>query len=95
ALPRVARRLAGGLARFDDAGLDRAVTGTAPFTRRLADRLGRVDDLGVDGLVRWLVGGARRLGELARRPQTGMVHQYYAQAVVALGAAVLLLLLMG
>jgi hypothetical protein len=29
--------------------------------------------------------GIRRLGDLARRPQTGQQHQYYAQGVVAIG----------
>jgi hypothetical protein len=56
--------------------------------------LARVDDTYVDGLVRRLAVAARRLGDLARRPQTGLVHQYYAQAVAVLGAAVLLLLLL-
>jgi NADH-quinone oxidoreductase subunit L len=33
----------------------------------------------------------RHLGELARRPQTGQLHQYYLAAVVVLAAAVLVL----
>jgi hypothetical protein len=37
-----------------------------------------------------VVAGARRLGELARRPQTGQLHQYYAQAAVALAVLALL-----
>jgi NADH-quinone oxidoreductase subunit L len=40
-----------------------------------------------------IAAGARRLGRLARRPQTGVLHQYYAQLVVALAALALLLLL--
>lgn len=82
------------LARFDDAVLDRAVMALPTGTRWLAGRLAAIDDLRVDGLVRGLAGSARRLGRLARRPQTGQVHQYYAQAVALLGAAVLLLLLL-
>ncbi|MFC0005558.1 proton-conducting transporter transmembrane domain-containing protein [Micromonospora siamensis] len=94
AVPRAAVVAAGTLARFDDAVLDRGVTGATIGTRRLADVLARADDHGVDGTVRRLTGLARRLGALARRPQTGLVHQYYVQVVVALGAAVLILLLM-
>ncbi|MFR9780476.1 NADH-quinone oxidoreductase subunit L [Micromonospora sp. MS34] len=92
-LPSAATGLARRLARFDDTGLDRAVTAFADGTRGLAVRAGRVDDGGVDRVVQALAGAARRLGRAARRPQTGLVHQYYVQAVVALAAAVLLLLL--
>ncbi len=41
--------------------------------------------------VRAVTAGARTLGRLARRPQTGQLHQYYAQAVVLLAALALLL----
>ncbi|MEV4703154.1 proton-conducting transporter membrane subunit [Actinoplanes sp. NPDC049316] len=85
--------LARVLARFDDRVLDRAVEATAPGTLRLARTAARADDAGVDAAVRALAAGTRRLGDLARRPQTGQVHQYYAQAVVGLTAAVLLLVL--
>jgi NADH-quinone oxidoreductase subunit L len=85
--------LARGLARFDDRVLDRAVEASAPATVRLARAAARVDDAGVDGAVAALAAGTRRLGALARRPQTGQVHQYYAQAVVVLTAAVVLLVL--
>ena len=93
AVPRVALGAARGLARFDDAALDRAVGAAPTVTRRFAVALARLDDHGVDGLVRRLARGARRLGVLARRPQTGLIHQYYVQVVLALGAAVLILLL--
>jgi NADH-quinone oxidoreductase subunit L len=85
--------LARGLARFDDRVLDRAVEASAPATVRLARAAARVDDAGVDGAVAALAAGTRRLGALARLPQTGQVHQYYAQAVVVLTAAVVLLVL--
>jgi NADH-quinone oxidoreductase subunit L len=86
--------LARGLAWIDDHILDRAVESTAPATVRLARAAARADDVGVDGAVAALAAGTRRLGGLARRPQTGQVHQYYAQAVVTLTAAVLLLVLL-
>jgi hypothetical protein len=81
------------LARADDrvlaAGVDRTATGTA----RLARGSARVDVDGIDGAVRSLAAGSRSLGQLARRPQTGQVHTYYAQAAAVLAAALLLLLL--
>ncbi|GAA4694151.1 hypothetical protein GCM10023215_34670 [Pseudonocardia yuanmonensis] len=72
-----------GLARFDDRVLDRAVDGTARTTVRLARGLDRRGEGAVDGAVRGVADGARVLGRWARRPQTGQLHQYYAQASVA------------
>ncbi|MGN6687548.1 MAG: NADH-quinone oxidoreductase subunit 5 family protein [Actinomycetales bacterium] len=85
-------RLAHLLARFDDGVLDRAVDATAASTIRAARLVAKVDDRGVDAAVERLVAGTRRLGALARRTQTGQVHQYYIQAAAVLGAAVVLLL---
>ena len=90
ALGRVA---AGALAWFDDAVLDGGVRATARLgitAARLADR--RLE-WSVDGAVRAVAGGARRLGALARRPQTGQLHHYYAQTVVALAGLALVLIL--
>ncbi|PRY20151.1 proton-conducting transporter membrane subunit [Pseudosporangium ferrugineum] len=86
-------RLARAAARADDAGLDRAVEAIAPGTLRLARSAARADDAGLDRAVRAVAIGTRRLGDLARRPQTGQAHQYYAQAVVGLAAAILVLIL--
>lgn len=59
----------------------------------LADVLARFDDGALHGgAVRGVATGARRLGQLARRPQTGQLHQYYAQVAAVLAAAVVLLL---
>ena len=52
----------------------------------------RFDVGGVDAAVEALARGVRRLGALARRPQTGLLHQYYLQAATLLVAAVVLLL---
>ncbi|PGH45372.1 hypothetical protein COO58_13775 [Micromonospora sp. WMMA1996] len=93
AVPGAALGAARGLARFDDAVLGRGVAAVPVLTRRAAEALARADDHGVDALVRRLARAARRLGALARRPQTGLIHQYYVQVVLVLGAAVLILLL--
>jgi NADH-quinone oxidoreductase subunit L len=82
-LVRPTRALAEALARFDDRVLDRGVVAAARGVGAAARALDRRDELSVDGAVRALAAGARTLGRLARRPQTGQLHQYYAQAAVA------------
>ncbi|TDV57314.1 proton-conducting transporter membrane subunit [Actinophytocola oryzae] len=81
------------LARFDD----RAVAGTVHATARIGATVARLVDRrvewSIDGAVRLVTHGFRTLGRLARRPQTGRLHHYYAQAVVALAALAALLLL--
>ncbi len=91
-LVRPTLRLARLLAAVDDRGLHRVVAAVPGAVRAAATVARRVDERGVDGLVGDVATGTRRLGVLARRPQTGQLHQYYAQAAVGLGAAVLLLL---
>ena len=87
------RSLSGVLARADDRVLDGAVEGTAAGTIRLAGRSGRLDERGVDGTVRGVADVIQQLAAQARRPQTGQVHQYYAQAAVVLVVATVLLLI--
>jgi NADH-quinone oxidoreductase subunit L len=79
------------LARFDD-GLDGSVTAVARGTVALARGLDRRGEGAVDGAVRGIAGGTRALGRLARRPQTGQVHQYYAQAAAALAVLALVVI---
>jgi NADH-quinone oxidoreductase subunit L len=79
--------LASALARFDDHVLDRAVDGAARTTARTARALDRRGEHPLDAGVGGIAAGARALGRWARRPQTGQLHQYYAQASV--GFAVL------
>ncbi|RZU76347.1 NADH:ubiquinone oxidoreductase subunit 5 (subunit L)/multisubunit Na+/H+ antiporter MnhA subunit [Micromonospora kangleipakensis] len=88
-------RCAEVLARFDDQVLDRGVESVSAGTLRLAAWAGRVDDRWLDRAVERLAAGARQLGQLARRPQTGQLHQYYLQAVVVLLVAVVVLLVWG
>lgn len=76
--------LARGLAAFDDRVLHRAVLAVPVVVLWLARLTERRAEVRVYGATRIVVAGARRLGVLARRPQTGQLHQYYAQAAVAL-----------
>ncbi|WP_379627868.1 proton-conducting transporter membrane subunit [Pseudonocardia sp. GCM10023141] len=85
--------LARGVARFDDLVLDRAVTGVAAATGGLAEVVARRVEPSVDGLVRAVAAGARASGRWARRPQTGQIHQYYAQAAAALVVLAVFLIL--
>jgi NADH:ubiquinone oxidoreductase subunit 5 (subunit L)/multisubunit Na+/H+ antiporter MnhA subunit len=87
-----ALRLADSLARFDDRVLDGAAETAATMSRSASDRLARVDHRGVDGAVEASAALIRRLGELARRPQTGQLHQYYMVAAVMIVVAGVLLL---
>lgn len=83
-------RLAAALAAFDDAVLDRAVQEVGAGALGLARLVARVGEVGVDDVVVAVAAGAKQLGALARRPQTGLVHQYYAQAAIAMAALVIL-----
>jgi NADH-quinone oxidoreductase subunit L len=86
-LVRPVSALAAAAARFDDRVLDRGVDATAAGTLRVARLLDGRGEPAVDGAVRGVADAARALGRWARRPQTGQLHQYYAQASV--GFAVL------
>lgn len=83
------------MARFDDRMLSRAVDGAAVGVLALAGQVRDRAETGVDGAVAGVVAAARVLGRLARRPQTGQLHTYYAQTVVALlGVAVTFVLVL-
>ena len=92
---RPTMRLARALSRVDDGVLDAAVEGTARSVVRMARRAADADSRWVDGGVEGLAHSARRLGVLARRPQTGQLHQYYVQAVVVLALGTVLVLTLG
>ncbi|WP_067483607.1 NADH-quinone oxidoreductase subunit 5 family protein [Actinomadura hibisca] len=87
--------LARGLARFDDRVVDGGVRAAASTGRALASVADRRIEPRVDGVVTALGAGARRLGSAARRPQTGQVHTYYAQAAVLFAVLVVVVLLVG
>lgn len=84
-----------GLARrtavLDDRVLDHAVTVAADATAGLARRLSVLDRRVIDGVVERSTTRVRRLGQIARRPQTGRLHHYYLQAVAVLALGVVLL----
>ncbi|WP_216216753.1 proton-conducting transporter transmembrane domain-containing protein [Amycolatopsis aidingensis] len=87
AVARPVRRLARLLAAVDDRLLA-VVRGAG----RSGQAVARAVDRGPEQLLRGTVGGVARaggrLGALARRPQTGLLHQYYAQVVVVLAVVV-------
>jgi NADH-quinone oxidoreductase subunit L len=86
---------ASGLARFDDRVVDGGVRAGAALGAAFARVVDARVEWSVDGLVRGLGRSFRALGRLARRPQTGQLHHYYAQAVVALAVLAVLLLVLG
>ncbi|WP_026413214.1 NADH-quinone oxidoreductase subunit L [Actinomadura oligospora] len=87
--------LANALAWFDDRVLDGAVRAVAAGGRAAATVTSRRVELPTDGLVDGLGRAVRRLAALARRPQTGQVHTYYAQAAVLLVVLTLVVVLVG
>ncbi|MFI7585105.1 NADH-quinone oxidoreductase subunit L [Kocuria sp. M1N1S27] len=80
--------LARAAARADDRVLDAGVDATADAADAAGRGAARLDDAVVDGAVEGLAGRVRRLGQLARAPQTGAVHHYFLQAVAVLAAGV-------
>lgn len=84
------------LAALDDRVIDGVLVGGAVTgVRRLAAAARRADDAPVDGVVRSAARGAMVLGRLARTPQTGRLHQYYAQAAVAFLVLVVVFVVVG
>ena len=78
-------------ARVDDRVVDAAVERSAQVSLLLARSAASGDDRWLDGAVRSVAGWFQRLGQLARRPQVGQLHQYYIQAVAVLAVGTLLL----
>jgi len=80
------------LARVDDRRVDGAVSAVSRGGLAAGGAAARLDVRGVDKMVEALARRVRRLGEAARRPQTGQLHEYYLQAAVVLVVGVVLLL---
>jgi NADH:ubiquinone oxidoreductase subunit 5 (subunit L)/multisubunit Na+/H+ antiporter MnhA subunit len=92
-MARTAVASARRLGQFDDTRLDGAVEAIARAGTVAGARAADADVRGVDGAVEGVARQLRRLGTLARRPQTGQIHQYYAQIVIVLAAVFVLILL--
>ncbi|GAA1874567.1 proton-conducting transporter membrane subunit [Actinomadura bangladeshensis] len=95
AVVRPAFAVARALARFDDRVVDGAVRGVARGGRWAAGLTGRRIEIRVDGLVGGVGRAAQRLAALARSPQTGQVHIYFAQAAVVLAVLAVIAVLAG
>ncbi|NKZ04858.1 NADH-quinone oxidoreductase subunit 5 family protein [Actinomadura latina] len=95
AVVRPAFAVARALARLDDRIVDGAVRGVARSGRWAAGLAGRRVEIRVDGLVGGVGRAARGLGALARYPQTGQVHVYFAQAAIVLAVLVVVAVLAG
>ncbi|MFF3604278.1 NADH-quinone oxidoreductase subunit L [Streptomyces sp. NPDC002463] len=85
--------LARAAAAFDDRVLDRAVNASGSGALVLARWTNRFVEGAVDGAVDGLAAATRRLGRWARRPQTGQLHQYLAQAVATFSLIAVVLVL--
>ncbi|NEE02044.1 proton-conducting transporter transmembrane domain-containing protein [Phytoactinopolyspora halotolerans] len=85
------RRLAGRIGAADGAA-DRLVHDVAGSVQLAATTAATGDVTRVDRVVRGVASTLRAIGESARRPQSGLLHQYYATAAAGLGALFLLLL---
>ncbi|CAN5306286.1 hypothetical protein BH09ACT11_BH09ACT11_06790 [soil metagenome] len=81
-----------GAARFDDAGLDHGVEALSRASLRAAEHSAVGENRWIDATVERIASWVRALGRIARRPQTGQLHEYYIQAVAVLAIGVLLLL---
>ncbi|GGM50990.1 NADH-quinone oxidoreductase subunit L [Longimycelium tulufanense] len=90
---RPTHALARALAVFDDRVVAGAVSALGRGGRQAASAFDGGAERAVRGLVDAVGYGARKLGRAARRPQTGQLHQYYAQAAVALVLVAVLIVL--
>ncbi|TMR93558.1 NADH-quinone oxidoreductase subunit L [Nonomuraea basaltis] len=85
--------LAKALARFDDGVID-GVVRAVPRAGMAIARLARSPfEAGVDGVVGGAASIVGRLGVMARKPQTGQVHTYLAQATVAVALLAIMIVL--
>lgn len=69
-------------ARFDDRIIAQVVGAVGAGGLRLSRIVDSRLERGFSGAVGAVAGGARKLAASAVRPQTGLVHQYYAQAII-------------
>lgn len=86
-------RGARGFAHFDDEGLSRTVSGIGVATVQAGHASTAVENHGFDRVVRGTAAGFGKLGRLARRPQTGQLHEYYIASIVIVAVGILLLII--
>lgn len=84
----LARRIGRADARVEESGL----RGAGVLGVRLAQASARLDARGFEAGVARLAQTIGALGRHARTPQTGLVHQYYAQAVLGLGVIAIVMI---
>ncbi|KAB2346939.1 NADH-quinone oxidoreductase subunit 5 family protein [Actinomadura rudentiformis] len=92
-LVRPAFALAHALARFDDRVVDRGVDIAADAVHKAARLADLRAEHPIDAVVGAVAGAFRGLGRLARRPQTGQLHAYYAQAAALFAVLAVILVL--
>jgi NADH-quinone oxidoreductase subunit L len=80
---------------FDVAVVDRVVEALTAGTVRSAGGSRRTDERLVDRLVEAIAAAVGVLGRWATRPQTGLSHQYYTQAIAAVFVLVVVFLAIG
>ena len=83
--------LPGALARFDDRRVGEPIEALGAWGLAVGRRSAGVDEETVDASAERLAAWIGALGRRARRPQTGLLHQYYAQAFGALVVLALVL----
>jgi NADH-quinone oxidoreductase subunit L len=88
-------RTATAVAWFDDRVVAGAVQVAGWLVMAAARTVMKPFETGVDGVVAGIAALATRLARLVRRPQTGQVHTYFAQAVAVLIVLALIIVLMG
>jgi len=81
--------LARALAAIDDRVVDGGVRQVSAWGRAVSRVSTSWAEVGVDGTIRGIGSGTRWLGVLARRPQTGQLHHYYAQSAAAFAVMVI------
>jgi NADH-quinone oxidoreductase subunit L len=89
-----ARRTSRTLAGFDDRGPGAFVDHLARWGANTSRRAAHFDNRTIDGIVEEISARIGALGRQARRLQTGLLHQYYAQAVAVLVVFVVIFWLM-
>jgi NADH:ubiquinone oxidoreductase subunit 5 (subunit L)/multisubunit Na+/H+ antiporter MnhA subunit len=91
---RPIRALSAWCSRFDDRVLSQAVTTVGSAVLRLSRVVNARLEWAIAAAVAFVADGARRLATAAVRPQTGLLHQYYDQAIVGMAVLVAVFILM-